>query len=58
MRKHEFAKGIALVVIADEGKYLALKNVENSEELIGRPTRVMLEKAGIVPEFEEREVIE
>lgn len=56
MKKREFAKGMVLVVMSDKGKYLALKNVENSEELIGRPTRITLDNAGMIPEFEEREV--
>lgn len=37
-------------------KYLVLKNVENSEELIGKPKRIIFDNQGIIPEFEEREV--
>lgn len=58
MNIREYGKGKVILVVAEKGKYLALKGIENSEELIGRPIRVTLEKAGIVPEFEEREVIE
>lgn len=47
-----------ILIVADKGKYLTLKDIENSEELIGKPTRVTFENAGIIPEFEEKEVTE
>lgn len=46
------------IITAENGKYLALKNAENSEELIGKPVRIIFDNTGIVPEFEEREVTE
>ena len=46
------------VITADTNKYLALKHMENSEEIIGKPVRLILENTGIIPEFEEREVEE
>lgn len=48
------------VTIIDAGvnHFLALKGEENSEKIIGRPRRIMLENTGIIPEFEEREVEE
>jgi len=48
----------AVVITADENKYLVLKNIENSESIIGKPIKVAFNKTGIIPEFEEREVIE
>lgn len=46
------------IIDADMNTYLAIKNVDNSEQLIGRPRRIALDNTGIIPEFEEREVIE
>ena len=56
MQTRECMKGKALLFLAEKGKYLALKGIENSEELIGKPTRITFDDAGITPEFEEREV--
>lgn len=58
MQIREYGKGKVILVIAEKGKYLALKGIENSEELIGKPIRITLEQPGIIPEFEEREVEE
>lgn len=58
MQTREYGKGKVILVVAEKGKYLALKGIENSEELIGKPTRMTLDNAGITPEFEEREVEE
>lgn len=58
MQTREFMKGKVLLFLAEKGKYLALKGIENSEELIGKPTRITFDDAGITPEFEEREVEE
>lgn len=46
------------IVTVEPTKYLVLKNVENSEELIGKPKRIILDNTGVIPEFEEREVTE
>lgn len=51
MMKHEYAN--VTIVTADRGKYLKLVGVDNSEELIGRPERILLNNTGKVPEFEE-----
>jgi hypothetical protein len=56
MKTHEFKR--VTVISTDENKYLILKNVENSEELIGKPKRIVFDRDGIIPEFEEREVEE
>lgn len=40
-------------ITADKGKYLKLLNVENSEEVIGKPHRIIFDNNGIIPEFEE-----
>lgn len=44
------------IISADVDKYLVLKDVDNSEELIGKPKRIIFDNNGIIPEFEEREV--
>lgn len=56
MRKSKFKN--VTIITADVNKYLALKDTENSKEIIGKPTRLILDNSGIIPEFEEREVIE
>lgn len=56
MQTREYGKGKVILVVAEKGRYLALKNIENSEELIGKPTRITLDQPGVIPEFEEREV--
>lgn len=58
MQTREYGKGKVILVVAEKGKYLVLKNIENSEELIGKPTRITLDQPGIIPEFGEREVEE
>lgn len=46
------------IITAEPEHYLVLVGQENSEELIGKPRRIILGNDGIVPEFEEREVEE
>lgn len=41
------------IVTADSGKYLKLKEYEDSEEIIGKPVRMIFDNHGNVPEFEE-----
>lgn len=41
------------IVIAAPKTYLKIKDVENSEEIIGKPHRIFLSNEGIIPEFEE-----
>ena len=41
------------IIDASRGKYLALKN-NKSEEIIGKPIRIVLDNSTEVPEFEER----
>ena len=55
MIKQEFQT--VTTITADDGKYLILKNTENSEELIGKPVRIILNNSEFIPEFEEREVL-
>ena len=54
MKVEKLAK--VTIITVDPVKYLVLKNVENSEELIGQPKRIIFDNRGIIPEFEEREV--
>ena len=56
MHKQEMKK--TMIITAEPKHYLILKNMENSEELIGKPVRIILDKDGLIPEFEEREVEE
>lgn len=58
MKIEKLAKVIIITVDKPTNTYLALKNTENSEQLIGRPKRIIFDNSGIIPEFEEREVIE
>lgn len=51
MMKHEYAN--VTIVTAERGNFLKLVGVDNSEELIGRPERILLNNTGKVPEFEE-----
>lgn len=46
------------IITSDPDKYLVLKDIESSEQLIGRPKRIILDNTGVIPEFEEREVTE
>jgi len=41
------------IVTATRENYLKLKNIDNSEELIGKPARIILDNSGKIPEFEE-----
>lgn len=41
------------VITADRNKFLKLKEEDHSEDLIGRPERIILNNAGKIPEFEE-----
>lgn len=41
------------MIVAERGKYLRLSDVDNSEELIGKPERMVLSNLGSIPEFEE-----
>lgn len=44
------------IVNADKDKYLVLKGVDNSEELIGNPVRIIFSNENVVPELEERDL--
>lgn len=44
------------VITAEPNKFLKLIGVEDSEELIGRPERVILSNSGKIPEFEEVDI--
>lgn len=46
------------IITSEPNKYLVLKEIESSEQLIGRPKRIILDNSGTIPEFEEREVVE
>jgi len=41
------------IIIASPKTYLKIKDMENSEEVIGKPHRIFLSNEGIIPEFEE-----
>ena len=47
------------IITADRGKYLIPKNLPEdiSLEDIGKPVRIIFDNTGVIPEFEEREVI-
>lgn len=51
MTKNEFVKEI--IITAERGNYLKIANLENSEEIIGKPERIIFSKEGIIPEVEE-----
>ena len=56
MKIENFAKAVVITVDNPTKQYLVLKDTENSEELIGKPRKVILGNDGIIPRFEEREV--
>lgn len=45
-----------VIITADRGKYLSLKDNKNSTDLLGKPERIILSKQGKIPEFEEKEI--
>ena len=51
MRKEDFRT--VTIITAENHNYLKLKEVENSEELIGKPVRMIFSKDGKLPEFED-----
>lgn len=54
MKRREYKD--VIIIDADEGKYLAIPNVGSSEELIGKPSKLILRRDDRIPEFVEREV--
>lgn len=56
MKINEFKS--VTIITADEGKYLKLKNKEESESIIGKPMRLILSNKGDIPEFEEASLYE
>lgn len=44
------------VITADKNKYLKLKENEESENIIGRPVRIILSNSKEIPEFEEENI--
>lgn len=56
MVKHQYNKNSITIITASNNKYLALKNMENSESVIGRPTQIILSNTSDIPEFEERDM--
>lgn len=54
MKRREYKNFI--IIDADKGKYLAIPNVGSSEELIGKPVKMILRRDDRIPEFVEREV--
>lgn len=58
MQTQELAK--VIIITAEKGKYLIPKKSDDKHfvKLMGKPVRIVLDKTGIIPEFEEREVIE
>lgn len=53
MLNRVFNKGSIRIVDAENGKHLVLKNNPDSEKLIGRPIRIILQNGENIPEFEE-----
>ena len=51
MTKNEFVKEV--IITAERGNYLKIANLENSEEIIGKPERIIFSKEGIIPQVEE-----
>ena len=53
--RNETYKTVTLVT-ADRGKYLRIANLENSEEVFGKPERIVFNNQGIIPELEEADL--
>lgn len=51
MHIDEFGKNV--IITAERGNYLAIKDLDNSEEVIGRPLRLILSTSGRIPEFQD-----
>lgn len=51
MTRDDFNKDV--IITAERGNYLKVTNLENSEEIIGKPERIIFSKEGIIPEVEE-----
>ena len=47
-----------ITVFYDSGKYLKLKESEESVNLIGKPERIIFSNLGEISEFEEEDLIE
>lgn len=60
MTKHEYNKNTITIITADKGKYLIPKNLPEDTDIsaMGKPTQIIFDNTGIIPEFEEREVNE
>ena len=44
------------IITSERGKFLRLKEVENSEEILGKPERIIFSNKGQIPEFEEADL--
>ena len=44
------------IITAEKGKYLKLIDIDNSEEVIGKPQRIIFSNDGIIPNCEEVEL--
>lgn len=45
------------VITAERGKYLKLKGNEESENIIGKPIRIIFDNSKEIPELEESDII-
>lgn len=49
--------GRVTIITTTLDKYLALKNFDDSEKIIGKPKRIILGNDGRIPEFIEKEEV-
>jgi len=54
MRKDTFQ--YETIITAERGKFLKILGLENSEELIGKPERIIFSNKGVIPECEEKDL--
>lgn len=45
------------IITAEKGKFLKIKSNKKSEQLIGRPERIIFSNTAEVPEMEEADII-
>ena len=56
-RREEF-ESVVIFTVHDRNNYLALKNNDESENIIGKPERMIIKKDGFIPEMIEKEVLQ
>lgn len=57
---HSYNKNSITIIMADKDKYLVPKNLPEDIDItsMGKPTQIIFDNSGVIPEFEEREVNE